>query len=1347
MAGERLQIVGVPITPSDIEGLKDLLLADDATIKDYLVVEGSLSTGELKTRKSILVQDDATIKGHVMLEGPVDITGREFKGHDLDFRDGIFRDDATVKDHLRVDRLIETRRLRVARMGGGSPLIIEGVGDDATFKGQILIERPIRCLGYNPMWTCEMPGMWIQNGLVVQADATVKNFMRVEGHLTAASSDIQPAAHDHDWSEPIFEDTTVKSNIRVEGFLDVIGSHNITAAPHDHNYTSPIFQDATIKDDLRIDGNLQFESAGLFVTGDATVKDDLHVDGLIFGTLSSDVSFPAHDHNYSSPIFQDATVKDDLHVDGESLLTGVTVNDDILVLQDATIKGDIRLEGMDHGFSGGAGWTEPPDAPDFIVGRNLTVQNDATVKGNLTVEGAAIPKFTTSEIEAEGDEDLVIRNGASPAPEIRFAGPNEIRIDPGPPGSGYEDGAQINLQRDTWVWRELIVYQDATVKGNIYLEGSEYGFDPGGWSPPDAPDFIVGRDLIVQDDATIHDELQVGDRIILVSDGQVDLPAFTFYVDTDTGIYRSATNEISLAAGGNQGLVVQSKLVKIPDDLIVYDDATVKGDLLIDGHLQFESSDLSVSRDATIKGNLYVEGFAYGTYESSAYSEGDSPDFQDMFIRNDLLIWHDATVKGDIYLEGRSHGIDHDQLDNFVVNEHRAMDDDATSSVTLWSSSEIHWRLKDLADRLSGAGGYSEGDSPDFQDLFVRKDLLVQDDATVKDWILANKIDAEVVKTKKIKGKSPLVIQADATFAGSLTKGIRVEPVPDFRKDITIRRDATVKQTLYVEDRIFMKPNKYGAPNPLILMQGNLGRWFRIQQNAQDNLQFTGNIGQGGYYQFEGGGMRIRWAPAAGDMKDVALIGIDGRTHWKTDATFNQCVYIKGSESRFQAYDHVNQKLEHGISEDFISGKHPYKIVKGIVVESRPYSLDSTVKGMLRVEGHLTAASSDITPAAHDHNWSSPIFSDTTIKQNLSVEDRLYFGEKGAYISGSSGNDIDISNDLILTSGGIAITQGNVAWAILTAQVSGDGVSRVSILPDGKIEWGSGAANRDTYLERQSAHTLKTGGDFIVQQDTTVKQDFYLEGNLFAGTVSTTTLWAGSSIITGGGIVIQDDLLVWNDATVKDHLRVEGPITSNSWITSTVRCQAPFGVFVLGLFENINVTSSVIGDLLVYDDATVKGDLRIDGLIAVDNIMVRDDIIVRDDATIKGDLVVEGGRGNLSSINFVFDGGGAEISDGARGFIVVPYDAIIKKAFIYTDNSTTMDVNVQITNYTNWNTDAQTIKTFSLHQDDQYRTTNFDATRIRADDVLVFQALESGVQINASEAVVSLIVQKSNRDI
>ncbi|KND38489.1 hypothetical protein [Streptomyces acidiscabies] len=102
------------------------------------------------------------------------------------------------------------------------------------------------------------------------------------------------------------------------------------------------------------------------------------------------------------------------------------------------------------------------------------------------------------------------------------------------------------------------------------------------------------------------------------------------------------------------------------------------------------------------------------------------------------------------------------------------------------------------------------------------------------------------------------------------------------------------------------------------------------------------------------------------------------------------------------------------------------------------------------------------------------------------------------------------SGTLITVPGRILSQRAAPSNTVLDGQVAGDSVSRFNLRNDGQMEWGTGAATRDTNLYRSAANTLKTDDSLIVSGTTT----------------STGNLSTGANLDVTGDATIDGDLTV-----------------------------------------------------------------------------------------------------------------------------------------------------------------------------------------------------------------------------
>ena len=110
--------------------------------------------------------------------------------------------------------------------------------------------------------------------------------------------------------------------------------------------------------------------------------------------------------------------------------------------------------------------------------------------------------------------------------------------------------------------------------------------------------------------------------------------------------------------------------------------------------------------------------------------------------------------------------------------------------------------------------------------------------------------------------------------------------------------------------------------------------------------------------------------------------------------------------------------------------------------------------------------------------WTSPItFTSTTLtaaQMNTEVRDHLNF-LKGALDLLTNSTTADTGNTMA-----VVVKAATAGSGALAAQVTTDANNRWWIGGDGKTEWGSGAASRDTNLYRSAADTLATDDSLLI---------------------------------------------------------------------------------------------------------------------------------------------------------------------------------------------------------------------------------------------------------------------------
>lgn len=221
-------------------------------------------------------------------------------------------------------------------------------------------------------------------------------------------------------------------------------------------------------------------------------------------------------------------------------------------------------------------------------------------------------------------------------------------------------------------------------------------------------------------------------------------------------------------------------------------------------------------------------------------------------------------------------------------------------------------------------------------------------------------------------------------------------------------------------------------------------------------------------------------------------------------------------------------------------------------------------------------------------------------------------------------------------TGAALITRAAASDTALHADVSGDSVRRVLVRADGRIEWGSGSAARDTALYRSAADSLKTDDDFTarsVNTDATVRSAFLKTTSTTAHAV--TIYQAGTS-----GVDVAAALNVVSDNPESSAMYLSGIETSRGTLKITHRGSgAGADSAASAISVDLQTSGSLARGLFINStDATIAGD----------PIVVRNNS--RDDFVVKGT-----GRVGIGLATAATPGGVLEIaqnSDTPAGFVI-----------------------------------------------------------------------------------------------
>tara|TARA_Y100000389_G_scaffold33334_1_gene28376 strand:+ start:1243 stop:11277 length:10035 start_codon:yes stop_codon:yes gene_type:complete len=212
---------------------------------------------------------------------------------------------------------------------------------------------------------------------------------------------------------------------------------------------------------------------------------------------------------------------DTVNIQTDGFTRFIANNSQVTITTDLKVDGDI-IGGGDGNFAGDV------YASQFIDSDDNTYYADPN---------------DTSVMKTIGIDDYIVHNG-DPDTKIGFLQPDTLQMDAG--------GTTVFLAQSTAAEFYVDVYgEDAYFRTFYDNDDSTYYLNPA--------------------DTTLA--LNVAGRA-RVANGALATPAFSFINDTDTGMYRSAADQLSFSAGGNQELIVRTTYVEAPGSMrspIFYD--------------------------------------------------------------------------------------------------------------------------------------------------------------------------------------------------------------------------------------------------------------------------------------------------------------------------------------------------------------------------------------------------------------------------------------------------------------------------------------------------------------------------------------------------------------------------------------------------------------------------------------------------------------------------------------------------------------------------------------------------------------------------------------------------------
>jgi len=145
--------------------------------------------------------DDATFKNRIILEGPFE--PNIINTHTITLTDDLFvRDDATVKDNLIIEGTLVALKEEIKTVS--KTFQDQTIVDDVFIGGNLVVDGGLDVIENSNFW----------KELRVHNDATITGKLKVDGNFIGPI-----ASHDHNYSDPVFDDATIKGVLRVENPL------------------------------------------------------------------------------------------------------------------------------------------------------------------------------------------------------------------------------------------------------------------------------------------------------------------------------------------------------------------------------------------------------------------------------------------------------------------------------------------------------------------------------------------------------------------------------------------------------------------------------------------------------------------------------------------------------------------------------------------------------------------------------------------------------------------------------------------------------------------------------------------------------------------------------------------------------------------------------------------------------------------------------------------------------------------------------------------------------------------------------------------------------------------------
>jgi len=605
---------------NDIVGANRLYVASDASFgKTVTIVD------DATIEKRLFTTGDVTISGNTVAEKHLNVTGTITAGSYADSTiprsaiiGGVLQDtfatDVTMNEKLVVQKELTTNtRLFVDEDAHLKKRLF--VDADASFSNKVYVANNLTIGGKltaSNYGTGVIPQAAIEGGvglldtnfsddvvaskrLFVTSDVSFGKTVTIVGDATIENRLFQK-------EEATFEkDVTLEKGLTVDGLLTV------------GNYGTGVIPQAAI-------------NGGVGLT-DTNFTDDVVGSKRLF--IASDVSF-----GKTMTVVGDATIANRLFQKEEA-----TFSKNVTVEKGLTVDGTLTANYADNSISqsaliGGVGLTDTNFTDDVVTtkrlfvaddvsfGKNLIVVNDATISKRLFQTGeATFSENVTAAKNLDVTGTLTVGNyGTGVIPQAAIDGgiglvdtnftDTDVNVDKRLYVKGDVSFNKVLIEKDLTLNERLFANKDVTLSNNVIINGD------GTTSTTISNDLIVSRHLSAQD-------LSVNGTIT------ANYPDDSIPQSAVTGLEEALTGDFTSDITTTKRLFVDDD-VTMNKRLFIVNDLSLGGNLLMRGtNSKITVFDLSVNDDASVTGNLTVDGiltanFADGSIPQSALEAGES---------------------------------------------------------------------------------------------------------------------------------------------------------------------------------------------------------------------------------------------------------------------------------------------------------------------------------------------------------------------------------------------------------------------------------------------------------------------------------------------------------------------------------------------------------------------------------------------------------------------------------------------------------------------------------------------------------------------------------------------------